>query len=65
MNPDVVARHFYEQGKADAIKETVANAKNINTDARGSHGEIEAGGIKVRALGDTSSDFKFKIKRKK
>ena len=65
MNPDVVARHFYEQGKADAIKETVANAKNINTDARGSHGEVEAGGIKVRALGDTSSDFKFKIKRKK
>ena len=65
MNPDVVARHFYEQGKADAIKETVANAKNVNTNARSSHGEIEAGGIKVRALGDTSSDFKFKIKRKK
>ena len=65
MNPDAVARHFYEQGKADAIKETVANAKNVNTNARSSHGEIEAGGIKVRALGDTSSDFKFKIKRKK
>ena len=65
MNPDVVAKHFYEQGKADAIKETVANAKNVNTNARSSHGEIEAGGIKVRALGDTSSDFKFKIKRKK
>ena len=63
MNPDAVARHFYEQGKADAIKETVANAKNVNTNARSSHGEIEAGGIKVRALGDTSSDFKFKRKK--
>ena len=32
---------------------------------RQSHGEIEAGGIKVRALGETSSDFKFKIKSKR
>ena len=32
---------------------------------RQSHGKIEAGGIKVRALGETSNDFKFKIKNKK
>ena len=32
---------------------------------RQSHGEIEGGGIKVKVLGDTSSDFKFKIKNKK
>ena len=64
-NADAIARHFYEQGKADAIQDTMANAKNINTNARGSHGEAQAGGIKVRALGDTSADFKFKIKRKK
>jgi len=63
-NADAIARHFYEQGKADAIQDTMANAKNINTNARGSHGEAQAGGIKVRALGDTSADFKFKIKRK-
>ena len=60
-NADAIARHFYEQGKADAIKDTMVNAKNINTNARGSHGEVEAGGIKVRVLGDTSEDFKFKI----
>ena len=64
-NADAIARHFYEQGKADAIKDTMVNAKNINTNARGSHGEVEAGGIKVRVLGDTSEDFKFKIKRRK
>jgi hypothetical protein len=64
-NADAIARHFYEQGKADAIQDTMANAKNINTNARGSHGEVKAGGITVRALGDTSADFKFKIKRKK
>ena len=30
MNADAVAKHFYEQGKADAIKESVAKAKNVN-----------------------------------
>ena len=53
-----------EQGKADAMKNSVANAKNVNMDPRQSHGTIEAGGIKVRVLGEDSSDFKFKIKNK-
>ena len=43
----------------------MANAKNINTNARGSHGEVEAGGIKVRVLGDDSNSYGFKIKNKK
>ena len=30
MNPDVIARHFYEQGKADALKSSVAETKNID-----------------------------------
>ena len=64
MNADAVAKHFYEQGKADAMKDSVAKAKNVNMDPRQSHGTIEAGGIKVRVLGDDSSDFKFKIKQK-
>jgi len=63
MNPDVVAKHFYEQGKADALKESVAKSKNVSMSARQSHGEVEANGIKVRVLGDNSSDFKFKIKK--
>ena len=64
MNPDAIANHFYEQGKADAMKNSVENAKNISMTPRQSHGEVEAGGIKVRVLGDTADDFKFKIKRK-
>ena len=65
MNADAIAKHFYEQGKADALKQSVAKSKNINMEPRQSHGEVEAGGIKVKVLGDNSSDFKFKIKNNK
>jgi len=65
MNADAIAQHFYEQGKADAIKDTVAKAKNINTSARSSHGTVQAGGVKVRVLGNDSDSFKFKMKNKK
>ena len=65
MNPDAIAKHFYEQGKADAIKDSVAKSKNINMSSRQGFQEVEAGGIKVRALGDDSASFKFKIKNKK
>jgi len=64
MNADAVAKHFYEQGKTDAMKDSVAKAKNVNMDPRQTHGEVEAGGVKVKVLGDNSSDFKFKIKQK-
>ena len=64
MNADAVANHFYEQGKADAMKDSVAKAKNVNMDPRQAHGTIEAGGMKFKVLGDDSSDFKFKIKNK-
>jgi len=65
MNADAIAKHFYEQGKADAMKDSVAKSKNVNMNPRQSHGEIEAGGVKVRVLGENSSDFKFKIKNKR
>ena len=66
MNSDAIAKHFYEQGKADALKESVATAKNIDMNPRQEMGKnIEAGGIKVRVLGEDSNDFKFKIKNKK
>ena len=65
MNPDAIAKHFYEQGKADAIKDSVAKSKNINMSSRQGFQEVEAGGIKVRALGDDSASFKFKIKNRK
>jgi len=64
MNADAVAKHFYEQGKADAMKNSIAKSKNVDMNPRQSHGKIEAGGIKFKVLGDNSSDFKFKIKNK-
>jgi len=64
MNSDAIAQHFYEQGKADALKDSVAKAKNINTTARSSHGEAKTGGPKFRVLGDDTASFKFKIKNK-
>jgi len=65
MNADAVANHFYEQGKADAMKNSIAKAKNVDMNPRQAHGKIEAGGIKVKVLGENSSDFKFKIKNNK
>ena len=65
MNSDAIAKHFYEQGKADAIKSSVAKAKNINMNPRQAHGEVNVGGMKVKVLGNNSSDFKFKIKNNK
>jgi hypothetical protein len=64
MNADAVAKHFYEQGKADAMKNSIAKAKNVDMKPRQSHGKVEAGGMKFKVLGDNSSDFKFKIKNK-
>ena len=63
-NPDAIAKHFYEQGKADALKTSVAKAKNVDMNPRQQHGFVEAGGMKVKVLGETSNDFKFKIKNK-
>jgi len=65
MNSDAIAKHFYEQGKADALKESMAKAKNVEMNPRKAFGEVETGGVKVRVLGDTSNDFKFKIKNNK
>jgi len=67
MNADAVAKHFYEQGKADAIKNRIAKDKNINLEPRKTHGETNVGGFKYRVVGETSSDMKnrsFKIKKK-
>ena len=66
MNSDAVAKHFYEQGKADALRDSVAKSKNIDMDPRQqlNSNTINSDGITVRALGDNTADFKFKIKNK-
>ena len=65
MNSDAIAKHFYEQGKADALKDSIAKSKNVRMDPRQEfNGQINTGGIKVKVLGNNSNDFKFKINKK-
>jgi len=65
MNADAVAKHFYDQGKADAMKNSMAKAKNVDMNPRQAHGEIKTGGATYKVLGNDSSDFKYKIKNNK
>ena len=65
MNADAIAKHFYEQGKSDAMKDSISKAKNVNMNPRQAHGKIEAGGLKFKVLGDDANDFKFKINKRK
>ena len=65
-NADTIAQHFYEQGKADAVKDVVAKSNNINAEPRNNPtGDVFIGGLKVRAInGVDSSKLKFKTKKK-
>ena len=64
-NVDTLAKHFYEQGKADAVKDVVKKSKNISQDVRKTQsGDVFVGGIKVKAI--SGSDLgKLKIKTNK
>ena len=64
-NADTIANHFYEQGRADGLRQLEAESKNINMDPRKtSTGVIETSGVKVRAIsGEDSSKLRFKIKK--
>ena len=64
-NVDKIAAHFYEQGKADAVKDVVNKSKNLSdTKARTSQGDVFIGGLKVKAISGADST-KLKIKTKK
>ena len=64
MNADAVANHFYEQGRADGIKQSMANAKNVDMTPRTAAQDVEAGGIKVRAIsGDNTSRLRVKVRK--
>ena len=62
-NVDTIAKHFYEQGKADAVKDVVASSKNTSAGARSTApSEVTVGGFKVRAISGVDSS-KLKIKK--
>jgi hypothetical protein len=65
-NADTIANHFYEQGKADAIKDVTAKSKNINETVRSTTpGDVYINGLRVKAInGVDSSKLKFKGKIK-
>jgi len=64
-NVDKIAAHFYEQGKADAVKDVVNSSKNLSgTKARSTQGDVFLNGFKVKAISGTDS-AKLRIKTKK
>ena len=65
MNTDKIAQHFYEQGRADALKESISKAKNVKMDPRGVHEKVtSSSGLTVKAVsGDDSSRLRVKIRK--
>jgi len=62
-NADTIAQHFYEQGKADAVKDVMAKSKNISTEPRQTaQGEVFVNGLKVKAISGVDSS-KLKVKK--
>lgn len=62
-NGDAIAQHFYDQGRADAVKESTMRSKNIDMDPRQTHQEKPSNtdGFQVKAL-DANDDSKLKIR---
>tara|TARA_Y100001938_G_C8043042_1_gene407269 strand:- start:185 stop:1366 length:1182 start_codon:yes stop_codon:yes gene_type:complete len=64
-NSDSIAKHFYEQGKADATKDLMAKSKNINDGKprATSGGDMYINGLKVKAITGVDAS-KLKIKKR-
>jgi len=64
-NPDKVINHFYEQGRADAVRELTAKSKNISDEPRATQsGDVFINGLRVKSVsGADSSRLKIKTKR--
>ena len=65
MNADKLASHFYEQGKADGVKNMVQKSKNPSVDAprQVAGGDVYVAGFKVKAISGADSS-KLKIKKR-
>jgi uncharacterized protein (DUF111 family) len=62
-NVDSIAKHFYEQGKADAVKDIVAKSNNITTEPRQNATSLNLGGFKVKAVNGVDSS-KLRIQKR-
>ena len=67
MNADAIANHFYEQGKADAVKESMSRTKNVDMDPRRGHEKVTTqNGWTIRAVpSDATSTSSFRVKKRK
>ena len=67
MNADAIASHFYEQGKADAVKESMSRTKNVDMDPRRGHEKVATpNGWTIRAVeSDAVSTSSFRVKKRK
>ena len=65
-NADTIANHFYEQGKADGIKNVVDSSKNLSNDKprQVADGNVFINGLKVKSISGLDSS-KLKIKKRK
>jgi hypothetical protein len=65
MNPDKLAKFYYEQGKADALLGNVQKMKNIDMEVRSSPQSISQSGFKVTASdSDSGRGLKIRSNRK-
>ena len=64
MNPDAMAKFFYEKGKAEAIDSVAKESKNIDMNAKVAPEMGRAKGFSVTAL-DSGTSNRLKIKSKK
>ena len=63
-NIDKIATHFYEQGKADAVKEVVDSSKNITSKPRQTASDsVFINGLRVKSITGMDSS-KLRIKKK-
>jgi len=66
MNSDQIAQHFYEQGKADALKSSMERTKNVDMNPRGIHEKVTtSNGWTLRAVDEGQSTSKLKVRFKK
>lgn len=64
MNADKIAAHFYEQGKADAVKQVISNSKNPSMDAPRTASEPFINGFRVKSIsGQDSSKLRIQTKK--
>lgn len=65
MNADKIAQHFYEQGKADAVKEVISSSKNPSgSQPRQAPSDVFINGLRVKSVSGYDSS-KLRIKTKK